>query len=197
MLFSNFFFSVNCSQTVVSLGMIQKLLLSIGLLVFSLNQAIAEYETTRLFAKGYWSVDLTYNTESGGFWCAAKTSNRSGQEFIITAYDSGNATVFVFDYNWSLTKRPVHFLIDIDYSRWTIEGNANDISVSVALNDGGKAGKFISELAAGSAVAIFNADERRLATFSLRGSKAALTQLASCWRKISDTDPFQTSTDPF
>ena len=172
-------------------------ILSFILVIGSFSQVSAGYEDTKLFSKGYWSVVLTYNTDENSYWCEAKTSNRRGQVFSVTAYENGGIIVFVFDQRWSLAKRPVKFLIDIDYSRWTIDGTANNIAVSVQLNNNDKAGKFIKELAQGSAVALFNTEERRLATFSLRGSSAALTELVDCWRKITVTDPFKTSTDPF
>jgi len=172
-------------------------ILSTILVLSSFSQVFAGYEDTLLFSKGYWTVELTYNTDENSYWCSAKTANRRSQEFSVTAFENGTIVVFIFDNRWSLAKRPVRFLIDIDYSRWQIDGTADDIAVSIALSNNEKAGKFITELAQGSAVALFNMEERRLATFSLKGSRAALTELIDCWRKISVTDPFRTSTDPF
>ena len=46
---------------------------------------------TRIFAKGDWSVYLTYNTVEDITWCAAYSENRAGQWFSIVAYDEGGA----------------------------------------------------------------------------------------------------------
>ena len=162
------------------------------------SSALADYESETLHSKGAWSVEVTYNTQTGVFWCNAETSNRSGQTFALTAYDDNTLTVFFFDPRWNLTPRPIRFLIDVDYDRWTVSGSANDISVSVELSDNADGREFLLDLIRGNAVALFNTDLQRLATFSLNGSAAAIGVLAECWDKILVTaDPFQSSSDPF
>ncbi|MFD1341104.1 hypothetical protein [Litorisediminicola beolgyonensis] len=42
-----------------------------------------------------------------------------------------------------------------------------------------------------------NQDERRIATFTLAGSKAALLKLMDCGRSIAPDDPFTSRADPF
>lgn len=163
-----------------------------------LSVSADEYDTTTLFRKGAWIVELTHNTNTGTLWCAAETTNRSGQTFSVTAYDGGYMTLFIFDSRWSLSDRPVRFLLDIDYSRWTIDGSARDISISVQMDDTETAARFLRQLQSGSAVALYNESERRLATFSLSGSYAAVLSLFECWNQITvPSDPFTTSTDPF
>lgn len=105
--------------------------------------------------------------------------------------------LFVMDHNWALAKRPVRFLIDIDYSRWVIDGTANEISVSLNFSDASKTISFLEQLQASSAVAVYNQTEDRLATFSLAGSRRALEELMACWDRIQKRDPFRTSKDPF
>lgn len=159
--------------------------------------------TTNLFRKGDWFVDITVDEVDGGMWCSAETVNPSGQTFSITAYDSNQLILFVFDRSWNIPERPVRFLIDIDYSRWTMDGFGNDISVSVTMNKIEVTMRFLRQLMNGNAVALLTADERRLATFSLSGSYAAISNLSTCWSRIrkneseSDADPFSSSTDPF
>ncbi|WP_134015653.1 hypothetical protein [Litoreibacter halocynthiae] len=167
-------------------------------LVAGSGSAIAErYESSNLFAHKAWKVSLTYDTADNKFWCNAETYNRSGQTLSITAYDSGFAAVFFFDNRWRLQERKISFIVDIDYSRWTVDGKAHQSGISAGLNNGKTAGKFVGELAAGSAVALYNSNLARLATFSLSGSKAALLKLGECWNNIQKRDPFGASTDPF
>jgi len=162
------------------------------------SSAWAEYESRQLFAKNDWIVELTYDTTNESFWCSAQTSNRSAQQFALTGYENDAASIFIFDDKWDLANRQIDFLIDIDYSRWNITGTGGGIGVSANLNDGDKASVFVGELAQGSAIAVYNSDERRIGTFSLSGSAAAINAFFDCWEKIAKpTDPFQTSSDPF
>lgn len=162
------------------------------------------FESETLFSKGAWEVEITFDTEDSTFWCEAATDNRANQSFSIVAYDTGTAAIFVFDPRWNLSERSIKFLIDIDYSRWEISGRGSGRSVSSFMHDGEKAGKFLKELSQGNAVAIYNSDEKRLATFSLSGSSAALNALMECWTAIrpngadhTSSDPFRSSKDPF
>lgn len=157
-----------------------------------------EYESQTLFSKGAWEVEITYNTVAKNVWCSASTYNRFAQSFNIVAYDSGGLGLFVFDDSWDLKPRPVNFIVDIDYSRWTISGQASDTGVSANLTDIEKTKKFLGELQRGSAVAIYNEKVQKLSTFSLNGSSAALLSLMDCWNKIAKpSDPFEDNSDPF
>ncbi|QFT96483.1 hypothetical protein FIU85_04140 [Roseovarius sp. THAF8] len=157
-----------------------------------------EYDERKLFAKGAWEVELTHNTSSGSLWCSADTFNRNSQSMSIVAYENNSLALFLFDQDWSLTPRPVRFFLDIDYSRWDMTGNAEDIGVSLQMTDAQAAIKFLKELKKGSAVAVYTVEERRLATFSLSGSSAAITSLFECWKYITkDKDPFGGNADPF
>ncbi|MCW1950197.1 MAG: hypothetical protein KIH44_002375 [Octadecabacter sp.] len=115
----------------------------------------------------------------------------------MTAYQPNSLTLFVFDRSWNIAERPLRFLVDVDYSRWTMDGNGSGIGISLTMSEAEAAGRFLTELMEGRAVAVMNSDERRLAVFSLRGSSAAITSLFDCWDSISETDPFRTSSDPF
>ncbi|MEO0744035.1 MAG: hypothetical protein AAFY49_01685, partial [Pseudomonadota bacterium] len=91
----------------------------------------------------------------------------------------------------------VRFLVDIDCSRWTMDGNAKDIGVSLQMTDNQKSVEFLKQLQRGNAVAVLNDAERRLATFSLSGSFAAILSLFECWDAIDISDPFTDQKDPF
>ncbi len=160
--------------------------------------ALAEYESRILFSKGAWLVEITYDTEDDVFWCSARSTNRQSQTFSVTAYANSTMSIFFFDNRWDLSPRPVSFIIDVDYERWTVDGSADGIGISSDLSNAEVAGEFVGDLMQGNAVALYNNDERRLATFSLNGSAAAINELIDCWDKIVvPRDPFQTSQDPF
>ncbi|GHF05027.1 hypothetical protein GCM10016455_27890 [Aliiroseovarius zhejiangensis] len=175
-----------------------------GLLLQPTKALADRYETTRLFNHKAWSVELTHDQLDDDFWCNAETTNRAGQVFSITAYDNGNLGLFIFDRRWDINPRDIEFRIDIDYSRWNVSGQAQESYVSTFLGDPENSIKFLTELAEGSAVAVFNSDGRRLAVHSLSGSSASLRKLLECWNRIKKTDPFGTSpnasapkSDPF
>lgn len=155
------------------------------------------FDTTHLFAEGAWTVDLTYNVADDMTWCAADTVNRQGQWFSVVVYDAGGAAVFLGDPEWRLAKRAVRLRLDIDYSRWDIDAEAEDASVAFFLSDHDAAPTFLLELMQGSAAAAYNDAGDRLATFSLAGSHAAMTELMECWRRIDRSDPFTAASDPF
>lgn len=163
----------------------------------------SEFDTQVLFSHKAWSVEVTHDASDGTLWCNAETTNRNGQSFNVLTFDNGYAAVGIYDSRWKLRKRPISFIIDIDYSRWNIDGTGEDQSVSIGLTDSEKAGDFLQELSDGAAVAVYNADEKRIASFSLAGSSAALLKLMECWEAIQDvsptqnSDPFQSSKDPF
>ena len=172
-------------------------ILAISVLILPTLTAASEFDSEILFQKGNWIVEVTYDNENGNFWCSATTTNGSSQSFGITAYDTNDLMVFVLDTRWSLSERPVTFYIDVDYARWTIDGYARDIGVSVFLDDADKSVQFLREVQQGNAVAVYNERESRLATFSLNGSYAAIVSMFDCWDKISKTDPFSPQHDPF
>lgn len=174
------------------------LLSSLLFFLSSLTSVSAErYETHKLFSHKSWTVELTHDQLDDEFWCAAQTTNKRGQLFSLTAFDSGNLALFVFDSRWKMRPRDIQYRIDIDYSRWEITGQAKDQAVSTLLNDPEKSIKFLTEISEGRAVAMYNVDGRKLAVFSLQGSSAALRKLIECANRISNSDPFQSSTDPF
>lgn len=156
-----------------------------------------QFDNTTLFEKDAWSVLHTYDADSGDAWCSADTSNAGGQMFSIVAYDHGAMAVIIADPNWRLAARDVRFRIDIDYSRWDVGGSGEDQAVFVALNDEDGAADFLGDLMQGGAVAVYNADDRKLATFSLQGSGSAIEAFFGCWSRIDASDPFIAASDPF
>lgn len=160
--------------------------------------AVAEIEDRVLFQHRDWMTYLQHDTDTGGLWCVAATANNSGQTFDITMFDAGVVALYVIDPNWSLASRVVNFFVDIDYSRWQATGEAAGTSVEVVFNDVDAAIAFTRQLMGGSAVAVYNSDGSRLATFSLSGSAAAVVKLLECYESIrGNVDPFGASSDPF
>lgn len=177
--------------------MIPRLLLLPYLFLIAAPVQASDFESDVLFRKGAWEVEVTYSYRSGDFWCNASTYNRSGQSFNIVAYDSRDLAMVIADTGWDLSPRDVRFFVDIDYSRWTIDGSAGNSSVSVFMNEAEKAIRFLSELQEGNAVAVYNERNSRIATFSLSGSYAAVVSLFDCWSKIAPDDPLENPSDPF
>lgn len=181
----------------------KKFVTNLGALVsiISLIGSIAvseQYQSKTLFKKGAWFVEITHDSQDGNLWCTATTTNRYSQSLVITAYDTNELVLFVFDDAWKLKPRPVTFLVDVDYSRWTMNGEAGGSNVSVRMADVDKTIKFLKEIKRGSAVAVYNESDHRLATFSLSGSSAAISELMECWVAISkQADPFGNNSDPF
>lgn len=159
--------------------------------------ARAEFESETLLSAGRWTVELTHDTSDGQLWCAAQTTNRRGQTFDLTGFDTGNMTAYFFDESWELAEREVDILVDIDDSRWEITADADGISLSIGLNDRENASDFLREVASGSQLTLMNQAERRLAVFSLAGSRQAMAALIECWGNIGTKDPFQKAADPF
>lgn len=168
-------------------------------LFLAASAALADrYESQVVFRKGQWLVELTHDSEDGSLWCSASTENRLDQSFDITAFDDGQLTLFVFDHSWDLRPREIRFLVDIDRSRWTMDGFGDGISVSLTMNEADAAERFLRQLQRGINVRVYNESERQLATFSLRGSSASINQLFECWDRISGpSDPFGDASDPF
>jgi hypothetical protein len=91
----------------------------------------------------------------------------------------------------------VPIVVDIDYARF--DGSGRTEGSSVFVTD--VSTDFVEKMMEGSAIALFNAEGRRLITFSLSGSKAAVLKWIECYGLISATpgaDPFAApGADPF
>lgn len=169
----------------------------------AVTHADSRYQSRRIFSKGYWSVEITRDKQSGNVWCSGDTSNRRSQMLSLAAYNNGQLTLFVFDSHWNIPRRAIKFSIDIDYSRWNISGVGDGNHASITMHNASNAKKFVGELMKGNAVAVKNSQGNRLAAFSLSGSYAAISTLMQCWNYIADRnssnsqDPFGSSSDPF
>jgi hypothetical protein len=175
----------------------RRVILVLVLMLIASAAAAGRLDTTRLFASGAWIVEHIYDPSDGSAWCSASTRNDADQLFSLAAFDFGALALVLGDHRWSLSPRPVRFRLDIDYTRWDIDGTADGSSVMVILNGNESTVDFMRDLERGFAVALYNDDGRRLATFSLRGSAAALGELVTCWTRIVRHDPFRSRADPF
>lgn len=150
-----------------------------------------QYETDVLFRKGSWYVELTNNTNTGGMWCSAETENGNDQTFSLTAYDNDSISLFVFDQSWEIEERDIEFQVDIDRSQWTVHGEGSGIGISSTMDDTDQSVRFLKQLMSGNRVTVKNARGDRIAVFSLNGSYAAISNLMSCWGRITGpSDPF-------
>lgn len=169
------------------------------LLAVAFSQAAGadEFDNTMLLSEGAWTVRHTYDSRDGGSWCAADTSNGDGQWFSVTAYEEGAAAILVGDPRWRLEPRDLRFSIDIDYARWDMQGAGQDDAVSAFLNDDPTAPDLLLRLMQGDAVDVYAESGRRVASFSLDGSAAALQTLLECWALIDRSGESDAAADPF
>ena len=66
------------------------------------------------------------------------------------------------------------------------------IGISATMDDTDQSVRFLEQLMAGNQVAVKNSRGDRLAVFSLNGSFAAISNLMTCWNRITaSSDPFQ------
>ncbi|MCA1337344.1 hypothetical protein [Pseudooceanicola marinus] len=169
------------------------------------NNATAQerYDTRLLFSKGAWETVLTHDGLDGELWCSAETLNDRGQHFSLIGYGSGQFTVMIIDNTWSIPGRKIRFRLDVDYKRWDMDGYGEDNAISITPDDVSSAIHFVDDVMQGNAVALYNADGRRLAVFSLGGSYASILKFVECWQTItgnrsySSADPFGGNSDPF
>lgn len=86
-----------------------------------------------------------------------------------------------------------------DFTKWTVDGYGEGELVVLAQTDTETFFEFLREIAEGNSVSLHNMDMRHLASFSLRGSYAAIMKLAECFDRLpaSSSDPFKSSRDPF
>ncbi len=152
------------------------------------------HDARTLFRERAWAVDLIHDSRDGTLWCSAETENRAGQTLSLAAYETGALALFVFDPGWSIARRPMEVLLDLDRSWWTMEGTGEGGAVSIGLDAPERTVAFLVEMQEADAVSMATAGGGRRATFLLGGSGAGIAALMACWNAIlSPVDP----SDPF
>lgn len=165
--------------------------LALAASMLPLSVSAEDYDTRTLMRRGQWQVDVTYSASADAFWCTAGTENSLNQRFNLVAYQNEGFALFVFDPRWSLEPRAVRFLVDIDRSRWTIDGTGEGVGISLNMTDAETAVKFLVQLKRGNTAYVYNDRQQQQASFSLSGSSAAIDALFDCWDRITGTpDPF-------
>ena len=167
--------------------------------------AIADpYDSTVLLRHKDWSVKHVFDTSDGMQWCTAETAGRNGTSMSVTAYDNGAIAFSLFNPRWRMPENAErHVTVDLDYERFG--GWATTYGQALSLELDGEVGlNFLTHLSMGNAAAIYNEDMRRITTFSLRGSRAAVAKLGECFGLIrlpDERDPFigtgASGSDPF
>lgn len=166
--------------------------------------AADQFDESVLLRHKDWTVSHIHDSSDGQQWCDATT--QSGQTAMsLLAFDTGEFAFVLHDPRWRVPEGSERYMVvDIDYERF--DGWADVVGSNLlGLTLTGETGvDFLVHLKLGSAVAVYNEDMRRIATFSLRGSSAAVAKLAECWSRIelpSPSDPFlgtgASSPDPF
>jgi hypothetical protein len=114
-----------------------------------------------------------------GAWCLAEIADAAGQRFGLLAWADGTATLYLSGAGWPLPPGRVSLSVDIDDKRWAVEAAAVTGAVAVPLDGNAAAGLFLTELAAGRALAITR-DGAPVARFPLGNARATLEALAVC-----------------
>jgi hypothetical protein len=169
--------------------MIVRSLLFLVAIVLSASPAAAELLTRVLFQRGAWAVTYTLNTYNGQQFCNATTANDYGTSFNITLYGDGYATLAVIDDDWDFGGHvylPMYVVID-SRKPWHVPSMAARTAISFEFNDVYATAKFLKELQAGNAVAVYEEDQSDpFAIFSLSGSRKAIDAVFTCYDLISD-----------
>lgn len=153
--------------------------------------AAGQFDSTRLYIQGAWSVEHTYDAVEGGSWCAADTINAEGQWLSVVGYDTGAAAVLIGDPSWRMPRGVVRFRLDVDATQWEVEGSGEDGSVAVFVEDAAGAAGFLAGLAEGAVASVYAETGRRVAAFQLAGARPAIETLMECWARIEPAGPFR------
>lgn len=162
----------------------------------------AAAEAVRLLERGAWAVD--HVEDESGPWCRARTENGEGQALSLVGYATGRGAILVSDEAWSIRPRPVRLKVDVDDTRWDMQGEGMDDHVFVFTDgvDPGRATRFLAQLGRGRTVEVLNDAGRPVAAFSLSGSGAAIVEMLACRSRIAVDppaiiDPDAAAADPF
>ncbi len=129
--------------------------------------------------------DATYNeyTSRNGRFCAAETSNPSGDVFRMNFFRDGSTHFLeIFNSNWSFFEGNVDFTLSFD-SGYTVElkGRSWGDSFTYDFIDQDKTFAIFSIFSKATTVDVLNSNNGILGTFSLLGSEPALRKLVQCF----------------
>lgn len=152
-----------------------------------------------LLERDGWSVnELIFNDGSQSSKCDALTYSEDRKQVLTVSgydYDHDTITVTVKDKSWKIEDRPVSYVIGTGTSKWTANGRAWDTYISSNIESHALSQRFMKEVATGDRLTFVTDSGSPLASFSLRGSSAAMSVMADCWARLqSSTAP---SADPF
>ena len=96
------------------------------ILLFAYSSATAEeIKDEQIFQRGVWEVYKTTDTTDNRVWCTAGTFNKTYQGFDFSGWPEGTLSLTLYDKDWKITERFVKFVLDIDGSKFTINGDAS------------------------------------------------------------------------
>lgn len=164
-------------------------------MVLALSSAASLADTTVLLEHKAWRVEHFYDSEDGSQICTAgATTGPISLDLIAT--DQGALALGLHNPEWRMpTGEARSLILDADFERWTATATVADTAFLLAeVGDAETATALLADLGASTALAVYNTDMRRIATFSLAGSQAAVLKLVECWsriyRPLDRTDPF-------
>lgn len=167
-----------------------RLILSQIMLLFASSTATAQGITT-LLNQGDFVVREHETSDQDAFdrgMCVAEVMNDRDQALIIQGYQDDTFTIVIRDDSWRLSDNFVSVVIEIDNSKWTVQGRTypSDNIVYLWFDDQALVPDVLINkvrVSGGSQMAITAENGNPIANFSLSGSSAAMPQFAECWAR--------------
>lgn len=180
------------------------LLIATVLAAIVTTAAAEQFDQTILLRHEDWTVEHSFDASDGQQWCAAGTEETGGTAMGVIAFDDGMFAFTLHNQRWNMPEDAERYItVDVDDERFDGWASTSGSMLFLTL-DGDVGVDFLKMLRDGDAVAVYNDDMRRISTFSLRGSAAAVAMLGECFSRIrlpDEHDPFGStdarSSDPF
>lgn len=161
---------------------------------------------TLLIQKGDWSVtEALFPDEPTANLCYAESVSGAYLRFHIFGFPGNEMEIVAWDDRWKLQTRSLTWIVSVDGVSWPLEGKLDYNNVSAKMSDRALAIGLIEMIAKGNRLTVQNTAGKDLASYSLRGSSAAMDAFTDCWNRLqpvaeSAPDPFaedQSVKDPF
>jgi hypothetical protein len=146
----------------------------------------AKADFYHLSTHGDWDVVLNADAE-GKLSCAASTENLAGEVFDLTMWQDGlMQAFFIFEGDAGIHQRDIDVVIT-GADRWALTAvTFTEYGAVFTFPSVPQAVEFMLDVQAGTSLGIAHPNQRKtFGDFSLRGSRAAITSLFECYRRIS------------
>jgi hypothetical protein len=175
----------------------RKIIASAALLIASTAAFTAPVQAERLLVqKGDWSVtEALFPDEPTANLCYAESFSGAYLRLHIFGYPGNEMEIVAWDDRWKLQSRPLTWVISVDGVSWPLDGKDDYNNVSAKMSDRALAKGVLRMIAEGNRLAVQNLAGKNLASYSLRGSSAAMSAFTDCWNRLQPAD--EVKSDPF